>query len=177
MELSYSNALIKFNLRNYIDISSGNFPKQKAVDAGFLKSVGRNNPNETWYVWIADIQEAIEKLNPGGLWKDMCQDIGFESMRANLYRLLPVQRYLVKNCIFGECYWCRKMLDCPTGKDKCTESWAISKMRRILNGEIQQQEAGNTNKEARLSVLVDNLMTALSRANRKAKSCLTAIEK
>ncbi|MBN1690436.1 MAG: hypothetical protein JW901_05400 [Dehalococcoidia bacterium] len=134
---SYSNKLIKFGLRHYIDIASGNPPLKKAADQGFVKSAGRKNPNETFNIWLADIQRAIAALHKDDLWSRMVRDVGFEVMRANLSKLPPIQRYLVKHCIFGECYYCQNLKDCPEEKlgDSCDESGTIGRMRRFLNGE------------------------------------------
>ncbi|MCK9569819.1 hypothetical protein M0R72_12825 [Candidatus Pacearchaeota archaeon] len=137
MSESYSNALIKFGLRHYIDIASGNPPLKKAADQGFVKSAGRKNPNETFNIWLADIQRAIASLAKDDLWSVMVRDVGFEIMRASLHKLPPVQKHLIKHCIFGECYYCQSMKDCPEEKygDRCDESHSIGRMRRFLNGE------------------------------------------
>ena len=55
--MGYSNSQITFILQAYIDISSGNFPIDKAKE--FLKSAGNKNPGETFIIWKADIDQAI----------------------------------------------------------------------------------------------------------------------
>ncbi|MCK9569528.1 hypothetical protein M0R72_11360 [Candidatus Pacearchaeota archaeon] len=149
---SYSNALIKFGLRHYIDIASGNPPLKKAADHGFIKSAGRKNPNETFNIWLADIQRAIASLDKNPLWSAMVRDVGLEIMRANIHKLPPVQKYLIKHCIFGECYYCQNMKDCPEEKygDRCDESHSIGRMRRFLNGEEYENNQQTTDARARL---------------------------
>lgn len=171
---SYSNKLIKFGLRHYIDIASGNPPLKKAADQGFVKSAGRHNPNETFNIWLADIQRAIAALCPGNdLWSRMIMDVGFEIMRANVPKLPPVQKYLVKHCIFGECYYCQAQKDCPEEKlgDRCDESTTISRMRRFLNGE--EFDPGAMAHQAALARRKGEIVETVSSAKSKRNANLT----
>lgn len=134
----YSNKLIKLGLRHMREIDAGNPPLKKAADSGFIKSGRKGNAGETFLIWSADIKEAMEKLCPDSdLLHNMFRDVGWEILRANLHKLPAIQRYLINHCIFGECYYCQNMRECPEEKlgEYCDESSNVSRMRRILNGE------------------------------------------
>jgi len=172
---SYSNALIRFILRHYIDIASGSMPIKKAADEGFIKGAGRKNPAESFLIWRSDVDQAISSLvRPGeDRWEDLIQGLDFEGIRDRLGLLPRIQRLLIKHCIFGECYWCKNMLDCPSDRNGgCDETGIISRMRRCLNGE-GYDGADCQRHQAALLRGIDKIIEAMSSATRKAVTNLT----
>jgi len=131
MTESYSNRLIRFALENYIDLASGNLTVDKMAE--FTLSKGRKNPMETQNCWKADIDRAISSLAPKyDVWCFMYKE-SFECIRFNLHKLAIMQRTIVSDCIFKECYKFGSEYDCPN-------DGIISRLRRYLNHEIAVSE-------------------------------------
>jgi len=134
MTESYSISLIQFTLTHYLDIEAGHLVTEQMPE---FTSSGKSNPRETAYIWYSDVKEAVNKLcrkYDRNYWPEICQDLGREGARFSVEKLSPIQRYVVKNCIFGDCgSVCQKLA--TERRQPCIEIWAICRMQRILNGD------------------------------------------
>lgn len=129
----YTPGIIRFGLTHYLDIKNGN----SVIEEGLFRSNGKGNPNESALTLLADIDRAISSLCKSynkDLWPEISR-LNTEMMRARSEYMPPSQRYIVKNCIFGDCG--RK---CQRSKSEsqryiCLESGSIYRMINFLNGE------------------------------------------
>jgi len=129
----YTPGIIRFGLTHYLDIKNGN----SVIEEGLFRSNGKGNPNESALTLLADIDRAISSLCKSydkDLWPEISR-LNPEMMRARSEDMPPAQRYIVKNCIFGDCG-----RECQRAKSesqhyKCLESGSIYRMMDFLNEE------------------------------------------
>jgi len=170
--MDYTPKIVRFILTHYLDIRAGG---SETGDQG--RSPNRGNPNEGLLVQAADVSSAISclcKPYDKDLWPDICQ-LPSEMMRARAEELPPAQRYVVKNCIFGECRdWRGYQTPCQFAKDEshkafdCKEAWAIARMVDYLNRAERKEASAQRHEQS-----VMRIIEAMSRATSKAISNLT----
>jgi hypothetical protein len=170
MRESYSVSLIQFTLTHWWDIRAGQLTTEQMSE--YTRSIGRRNPRETAYIWMADVANAIGSLRKPydpDTWSLIYHDLGAEGARMQVEKLGPAQRYVIKNCIFGECgAACQKLK--REARGNCREIGAVLRMRRFLNGEEyeppkQQQRALDRGRA--------EIIKAMSRAINEAETNLT----
>lgn len=132
--MGYANKQIIFVLQNYIDISSGAFPVDKAKE--YLRSAGNKNPGETFIIWKSDIDQAISSLCPkNDMWCLLCHQVIGEKIRFHIGRLPRMQRVIVSAYILddwmdwnGLSYGDREV------------GGIITRMRKFLNGDGRDEK-------------------------------------
>jgi hypothetical protein len=137
--MSYFPSMVRYLLTHYLDVP--------AAEGEGGRSPNRGNPSEASWAGRADLDRGISSLCPHyekDLWPEICQ-LSPELMRARLECLSKDQRYVVQNCIFGECVGENGLhTPCQYPKNEyhryhCREAWAVNKIVKFLNEETRME--------------------------------------